>query len=277
MKQRKSSGFTLIELVAVMAILVVLAGLIIPRIDSLQTKANKSAAASNMHATARSIMLFKAMHNSYPNPWDSMLDASGTNLFKAPDAQGPGLEPQLTGGYGTTVGSGFPKKLKVIPITQIMADSMSRTGITTVLDRNAASTGIPGDQYKGGASRDVGGLGNIAAIDETDGDGEGIWRQAFPGKTDAEIGLGGSPAPGSLIAKGDLIALGVGPSNEMIGDAILNVPSYANIDPAKFYNRLIAIFYVRKDTAKRAFLRGVLGADGDNMQDEIADFYEVDE
>lgn len=271
----RARGFTLIELIAVVAILVVLAGLVLPRIDSLQTKAAKGSAASDMRAVTRSIMTYKAMHNTYPNPWDSLLN--GSNLWKSPDAKGPGLEPQLTGGFGSTSGSGFPTKLVVHTLTQKEVDSLSRTGISSVRDLASSSNGLPGDAFTNGTERSLATGGKIAIVNLADGDGQGIWRGMFPGKTDTELfGASGpsSPDASSIAGKGILVALGVGPSNSTVGDTSLNVPEYPNLNRNAFYNRFLAVFYVRNDEAKRSFLRGVVGSDGDVLADERADFYE---
>jgi prepilin-type N-terminal cleavage/methylation domain-containing protein len=271
---RRTRGFTLIELVAVVAILVALVSLTIPRIDALQNKTNKGVSASNQHSVARSIMLYKAMHNSYPDTWDSLLTGASGSLWKAADPTSKGLEPQLTGGFGSSSSTAFPAKLTEGTLNDAMVESLSRTGIVDVFDK-AATVGAPGDAFS--ATR--GGLKSgdkIAIVNNTDvtdasqdEDAANIWREAFPGKTDAEIK--------DLQSKGVLAAFGVGPRNKMIGDNMLTVPNYANVDPNKYYNRFIALFYVRNNAAKRAFLRTVVASDGDRMAEEVADFYEVDE
>src|SRR5262245_66218054 len=100
---RASAGFTLIEVLVVVAILVILAGFILPKLDRAQLKANKGVAAANMGGVSRYIQTYRVMHNFYPDRWDSLLSdeaTAGTFVLKVPGAPGgaAGLDPQLVGG-----------------------------------------------------------------------------------------------------------------------------------------------------------------------------------
>jgi prepilin-type N-terminal cleavage/methylation domain-containing protein len=245
---RRVAGFTLVELIVVMAVLTVLAGLVLPKLDVFKLKANKASAASNMHGVDSIVTGYKVQKDVFPDQWDSLLDATNTTaLF-------PGLDPQLIGG---TVGS--PHKLTT---TTIASDdelrSLNRVGLLTVFDHVAG--GFPGDSASSGPRTFTTG-DTLATINAADPDGAGILAQFYP--------LTGGVVP----AGKKVVAFGLGPRNQIIGDMLHAAPFYANTDQLKYYNRFL-VCYELDSTGARARLLGSLGADGDTISEEIVDFYE---
>jgi prepilin-type N-terminal cleavage/methylation domain-containing protein len=248
MKLRRTVGFTLIELIVVMAVLTVLAGLVLPKLDVFKLKANKASAASNIHGVDRFVTGYKVQKDVFPDQWDSLLDATNTT------ALWPGLDPQLIGG---TVGS--PTKLTTTTIaTNDELRSLNRVGLLTVLDH--VNGGFPGDSASSGPRTFTTG-DTLATINAADPDGQRILNQFYPM-------TGGAVPPGKKV-----VVFGFGPRNQIIGDSLHAAPFYANTDQLKYYNRFLVCFEL--DTGGgRARLLGSLGADGDTINEEIIDFYE---
>ncbi len=246
LRKRLSAGFTLIELIVVMAVLTVLAGLLLPKLDVFKLKANKASAASNIHGVDRFVQSYKVQKDLFPDIQDSLLDAAGTALFSE-------LDPQLN---GSTPGS--PTKLTTTTIVDANElRSLNRVGITSVLDHNTG--GFPGDSAEVPRLLAIG--GTYATINSADSDGLAIIEHFYPGS-------GGVVPAGKKIFVG-----GLGPRNQMVGDILHTAPFYANTDQLSYYNRFLVAYEV-DDGGSRARLLGSLGADGDTISEEIIDFYE---
>jgi len=91
-------GLTLIELVVVMTILIALAGLLIPMLPSLLTRAHTSTCSTNMGETCRRSRPTQQLYQGYPSDWDALTDgktvvnylAGGQAVATWPIGQGAG-------------------------------------------------------------------------------------------------------------------------------------------------------------------------------------------
>ena len=72
----KRSGFTLIEIILVVVIIGILAGIAIPRMGGKAEKAQISAAKSNIAALSMAIQEYEMMNGNYPASLDGLLDES---------------------------------------------------------------------------------------------------------------------------------------------------------------------------------------------------------
>ncbi len=271
------SGFTLIELLVVVGILVALAGALLPKLDRIDQKTNKGIAANNMTGTSRYIQTYRILHNVYPDNWDSLVDGSGA-LAQAPTVNGPGLEPQTTGGTADGSLSSGPHKLIAGVLAANMARSLNRMNIGTVLDWNASlpnlngGSGAPSDLFN--TKRTLADGGKIATLNAAvagvggDGDANDIVNQIYPANK-----LPGG-VTGAVPAGKQLIVFGFGPLNQAIGDVLQDCPAYSNTDSSKFYCRFLAVFEARDD-GSRAELKLVVASDGDLCRDEMNDFYDT--
>lgn len=70
----RRSGFTLLELLMVLLILVALAGVLIPVLTNMGTRAHGSASAANIAEIAKAVQTHEAMHNERPNGFDSLIE-----------------------------------------------------------------------------------------------------------------------------------------------------------------------------------------------------------
>ena len=118
--RRALTGFTLLELVVVMAILVALAAVLVPLLPEFVGKANQSAAATNMSELEKSIMTFRATYSRNPNHFDSLLTDGGAAVS--------GLVPASPAG---NPGGG---SLEAITLTSGQASRLTREGINMVYD-----------------------------------------------------------------------------------------------------------------------------------------------
>ncbi|MEI6234547.1 MAG: prepilin-type N-terminal cleavage/methylation domain-containing protein [Planctomycetota bacterium] len=262
--KRRRPGFTLIEMLLVVAILVALAGLVLPKLDKEQLRANKGIAANNMTGVSRYIQTYRIRHNKYPDRWDSLVDGSG-NLW-VPGAPGTsiGLDPQLVGGPPT----GSPHKLTTTTLVENATThevrSLSRMNIANVLGL-ASSPSSPGNAFNV-----VTPLANgvtVATINASDSDGRAIIDSIYP---ENKLSTGTS---GAIPSGKKLVVFGFGPLNSAIGDVLQECPTYSNTDPTQYYNRFIAIFECSAG-GSRAELKTVVASDADMVGEEIGDYFE---
>jgi prepilin-type N-terminal cleavage/methylation domain-containing protein len=263
----RERGFTLIEMLIVVGILVTLAGLVLPNLDLFKQKANKGAGAANMADLSRSIQQYYAQFAAYPDYWDSLMDNTGTALWAATYDAGnnllPGLDSELTGGPVP----GSPTKLTTAPISSAgYLRSLTRVGITKVLDAAGTSASVyPTDRFNS-APRVLALNAKVATINPADDDGKAIIAHLYPNSIDSS----GSPV---VPAGKMLVVMGIGPRNSMLGSTVQEIPLYSNRDVTVQYDRFLAVFEI-SDGGSPAHLKTVLGADGDSINSETAEYYQ---
>lgn len=126
LERRNRAGLTLLELVVVMAILIAIAGVLVPLLPDIVGRGNQSASATNMNELEKAIQFFQGQYNRYPNHYDSMISGSDVSgLVPAAGNLGPG------GG-----------NLEARPLTRGQVSRLSRRGITMAYDIQDA---IPDD------------------------------------------------------------------------------------------------------------------------------------
>jgi type II secretory pathway pseudopilin PulG len=110
-------GLTLLELVVVMAILVALAGLLIPLMPGLFSKASTAAGATNLDEINKAVQLYATQHNDlYPNNLDSIVLTSGNLASYVP----PGLSgPWFSQGNSTTLSADL-SSLSIAGISKVV-------------------------------------------------------------------------------------------------------------------------------------------------------------
>lgn len=89
MRNRNRQGLTLLELVIVMAILIALAGILVPLLPNMMKQAHTSTGATNMPELNKLFELHNTMERGYPNYLDNLTD--GTGLYSKLPGGGAGL------------------------------------------------------------------------------------------------------------------------------------------------------------------------------------------
>ncbi len=254
---RRIRGLTLIELIVTMAILVILAGLVLPKLDVFKLKANKAQAASVMFDVNSYVSAFRAQHDVFPDNWDSLLANSG----------GPGttfygkLHPELTGAAPNNI-----QKMTTTTLTADEVTSLARVGITKVVDHDPAAE-IPNDSDDFGTLRTLTAGDTVVTLNLATAN-PGDLEEAQAIAADFYPELGGAIPPGKKI-----VAFGLGRFSTIKGDLMHTIPFYANADQTTQYTRFLVLFEADSGGG-RAKLLGTIGADGDRLEGEIADFYE---
>jgi prepilin-type N-terminal cleavage/methylation domain-containing protein len=113
-------GLTLMELVVVMVILAAVAGIVLPLLPNMVTRAHTSTGATNISEVAKAIQTHQATHLTYPNFFDSL-------------TTGPGVATYLP---GATSGD-----FVVITATADHVDALDGVGITHLLQMNESAGG----------------------------------------------------------------------------------------------------------------------------------------
>ena len=73
MKRFDKGGFTLVEIMIVVAIIALLATIAIPNVLRGRATANESAATGNMRALVNALEMYRSTNNEYPDDWDADL------------------------------------------------------------------------------------------------------------------------------------------------------------------------------------------------------------
>ncbi|MEM8883031.1 MAG: type II secretion system protein [Planctomycetota bacterium] len=116
-------GLTLIELVVVLTVLTALGSLLVPVIDNMISRTHFAKCSITIPDVSRNIMRSFAADLTYPDRWDSLIDA----------ADGSSLFPRNPG--GADVGG----ELTTATLTQQQVDGLAALGITEVVDLDATA------------------------------------------------------------------------------------------------------------------------------------------
>jgi len=272
-------GLTLIELVVVLTILIALAGLLIPMLPSMLTRAHTSTCSTNMGECNKAITTYQALYASYPNNWDSLTDSTGAVItyFAGGAAMPAGTASASSSANG---GNG---EVTAITLTPAEISALTGVGITQV-QTMVASGGTPGNgspfdptfnYYTAAVPTPVsiggtGGLTTLAGLDPTAGTTSTAYLRC--------VAL-------NLPVTGRYVVLGIGPRNSMVGKTIQTPPVHFGdqpvLNPEYGYERLVAIFKV-SDSAAPAFTQAqFVGAAPihdsgiGSIQDELQNWYQL--
>ncbi len=107
--RRASHGFTLLELVVVIGILVILAGLLVPILPNLLARAGYANGATNTGDLTKQILTYRALNGSFPDGYDVLTDdgnlASTVLLGTLPT--GFSVAPLDDNGYASLAAAGI--------------------------------------------------------------------------------------------------------------------------------------------------------------------------
>jgi prepilin-type N-terminal cleavage/methylation domain-containing protein len=233
-------GFTLIELVVVLAILAAIAGLVIPQVAGLGRTTDMASSAKSQSDLANNIQLFFVLQKRFPQGFDSLIDTAGA--IYASDTTDANTQTKGLP-YAGADGTRLQAQLAVAALTNAAgADylrSFQRAGFDYVYDHD------------------------LTVINSNNSGATQRLLTASPCNV-AEVNSAG-PLAAKLVPAGvqpgqRLIALGIGPKNSAIGKTITNCPLYNGAD-GKYYGRYVAVFMIFA-TGERAQLVGVIDSYG---------------
>lgn len=86
-KLKRRKGFTLIELIVVIAVLGILAAVAVPKYSGMKDKAREAVDLENMASMQRAVDLYYAEHDKYPGSEANLKDAIEAILDEVPEPQ----------------------------------------------------------------------------------------------------------------------------------------------------------------------------------------------
>lgn len=231
---RARRGLTLLELVAVMAILAVIIGMIVPRLDFFKDQADHVAAAGNSADLFTMVQAQKISSGSFPS-FDLLVGSDGTAYSKLWSISGtpPVVGTQLLDSGGTRWYSSFLEsglksgyyQLSTATDASNSAGSASTNPVVDLTSAPASTTGL----YV--AELDYNSTSNPYVST--------IFQRCFPDV--AAVSGVYTPPSGTK-----LIAMGIGPRSSLVGNTVESIPLdiQTGDDPALVYSRYIAIFAI---------------------------------
>jgi prepilin-type N-terminal cleavage/methylation domain-containing protein len=241
----RRKGLTLIELVVVVVILVALAGILIPMLPNMLTRAHTATGATNTGEVAKFLQTHQQLFQSYPADFDALVDATGN------------LADYLPGG---NVGG----QITPLQLTAAQRNALANAGITRLAAMYAtraaleAAGGTPTfNPYTGGTIDLTTGTPSVARVSEAAVETiAGVVRDE-PANT------------------GDVyVIVGLGQRCTMIGKTVQEAPVHFGENTAgnaaNVYGRYCAIFRVTRGGAtptdlETAILVGVVALHDDGI------------
>lgn len=275
--KKQQGGFTLLELLVVVAILAAIAGGLLVAYDGMEAKAAKGQATFNIAAIDKGVRAFKVVTGSFPNELDSLLTdglsavtcAAGTSCTAtAATAAGAGtagsgfyagLHSNLQGADGSVLTA--EGKLGLYALDAADVTALANAGVTSLRQIDDATNAvgvIPNrdfDDLPRGKGLVVSPLvaGSVVPVVES----EGLGAAASPGGCIAPFNgacnrlndiTGLVPAIQHIV-----VALGVGNNSSIISDAtgasaahFSEAPFYTDVRKDQ-YGRFLALFHLASD------------------------------
>jgi len=280
MNKAPRGGFTLLELLVVVAILATVAGGLLVSYDGLETDAAEGTATFNIAALDKAVRAYKVMNKTYPDNLDSLVVNNAAAFSVALPAKLQGVDGSET----TDAVSGDDGKLAFHTLTAAGAGALVGAGVTTLRSIDGTLTNEPTN------------IPNRVFDEPTRGRGVSVPVAAGARVALIEtIGLGATDSTrlrdiaGLDATRQHIVAaFGLGNNSTMCGPDVQGVlseaPFYTKVERDE-YGRFLLLFHLGTDadnsgttgdvggeyfsTAK--FL-GVLDTRGDWLDEEYAEF-----
>ena len=261
-KRRKAqrSGFTLIELVMVVMILAIVAGLAVPIVGWLRRAANYGAQANIQAAIAQNLEFYRTTYgnNAYPDHLDSLLMANGADAPTTIIGTGDSNIP--TDGLAGTL------KIETLNADSDFAQCAKAIGhvydhaTTGWLQGNPSNSAITERELDYSGSDPL----VFAAVDRTTSNGIKLFSEWY--------GVNADEWPAETDVKH--LAFGIGPYCDLVGTTMQSAPMDPRVDASKKYGRFVAVFAVYNPrNGRRAQLKGVINGKGRSANNALSEFW----
>jgi len=275
-KNRTQGGFTLLELLVVVAILATLAGVAIVAYDGLESKSAKGQAVYNIREIDQAVRTFKVTSGSFPTALDAMVTNDGTSTN--PDLAIGDVD--FYAGLNAKLSGGSDPKLQKHALTAAEVSALSAVGITSAYFINDATNTV----------------GNIPNRDhDAPSRGKGVLRSIAASTVVAKVAakrLKDIAAYSGLTTSADVVvALGLGNNATIVKaggfgqSGLSEAPFYTDVAKTE-YGRYLVLFVVTRDlngdgtidtaagegTLSKAQFVGVIDSKGDWFDEEYAEF-----
>jgi prepilin-type N-terminal cleavage/methylation domain-containing protein len=243
----RSRGLTLIELVVVMVVLVALAGIVLPKITGMVTRAHTSSQATNMSEIAKALQTYEAEYSGYPNGLDSLANPTTGAIAN-----------YVAGNRGTTTPFNDTSEFVTVTLTSDTLAALNSAGIRTVTP--ISTTTLTGD-----FSPTFYPYGTVASVVPT------------PTTLSSSSVLAGMNSIAAAREFGtsslsSYIVLGIGKYSSMQGTVMQDAPVHFDDDPlgspTKAYARVGVVFQITDSSGEaldRARYVGSVGFHSDKM------------
>ncbi len=258
-------AMTLIELLAVLIILAVLAAIVLPRINGVASQANAATNTAVIADMNKAISTYETRYNKSPNGWDGILTDGSSGSFYAQ------LHPNLQ--TTQTSASAYNPILTTVTLTDAQAASLSQAGITFLHYNSSTFTGRPSDSGTAwgllASGKQVAGLMIPTQSSSPAWSGHG---STFP---DRAFNIN----PFNAGATDTFVVFGVGQPCSLRGATLQDSPIVQSADPSKYYARMLAVYRVPGPSATETFPAQFIGSfapDGTCINDNLGRFNTVD-
>ena len=264
-RRRAQRGFTLIELVMVVMILAIVAGLAVPIVGWLRRSANYASQAHNQATIANNLEFFRTTYgnNNYPDHMDSLvLNSDNTAEI-------------------TYVDSGLGRLIVPGAISGDYRSCLSKWCKNVMDHDDSAFSGLqgsPGNSAFYLRTLDYSADLNLAVLD-TGADGQTptgevslLLDELYGDDTEWLADNGGtSPTTGDVVH----VVLGVGYRNDAVGKTMQAAPFDSRVDGSDVYNRFCAVYATYSPRAgRRAQLKAIVNAKGRTANNALSEFWQ---
>lgn len=235
---RRRQGLTLLELVVVMAVLVAIAGILVPLLPNMLVTANNSTGAVNVTELTKAVQLYQESNAGYPDGYDSLIVSGGT-----------ALAPQVL----ASTWAGASTSLPVVSTwTADQITSLNAAGITTVYNMvDMTTTPTPSATFPGVATTTTGsGMDKTTTPTATTISTSTPLVTATPAYVQSVFGTGAVPTA-DLTNGTAYVVLGVGAECSIVGNhqcgiaeaPVRGTPGQGD-DPSQTYGRFAVVYRV---------------------------------
>jgi prepilin-type N-terminal cleavage/methylation domain-containing protein len=295
-RSKKQGGFTLLELLVVVAILAAIAGTATIMLQDTDRKGMAAAHVAMMDELAKGIATYRVLNGgAYPDVWDSLL--AGTSS----------VSPAPVASFVSIVNDDLTTSLGITQLTTSGLAALNNVGIRRVRVVNPEAKPVPGSAYDCSTTTIDGdySIRNLVADKGNDVTPQNIFMSAdtekgcgyathYPLDVDDNVAYWNSSPeriglPGDF-TKTDIVAFGVGPDSTLFNasniGALSNVPVYRH-NASGEYNRFIVLWNLNpkvqvynEDTenydyksvgGSQAAFQAIVDAAGDTKDEELGE------